>query len=80
MIHGNGIHKGPSWTHPGDPANKPRTAIKLDLHGHKSGVVRDGKENRMRRSDLDRLGFLQKLFAHATIADDAVATSAHAGS
>lgn len=78
MIHGNGIHKGPSWTHPGDPANKPRTAIKLDVHGCKAGVVRDGKENRMRRSELDRLSHLQKLFAHATIKDDG-AMSANAG-
>lgn len=79
MIHGNGIHKGPSWTRPGDPANEPRTAIKLDLHGCKSGVVRDGKENRMRRSDLERLTSLQKLFAHATIVDDAIAMPVHAG-
>lgn len=79
LIHGNGIHKGPSWTHPGDPANRQRTAIKLDLHGCKSGVIRDGQENRMRRSDFDRLTPLQKLFAHATIADDVIAMSAHAG-
>lgn len=70
MIHGNGIHKGPSWTRPGDPGNKPRTAIKLDLHGRKSGVIRDGKENRMRRSDYQRLSDLQKLFAHASFADE----------
>jgi hypothetical protein len=69
MIHGNGIHKGPSWTRPGDPANKPRTAIKLDLHGCKSGVIRDRKENRMRRTDYERLTGLQKLFAHADFAD-----------
>ena len=31
LIHGNGIHKGPSWTHPGGRANQPRTAIKLDF-------------------------------------------------
>jgi Phytanoyl-CoA dioxygenase (PhyH) len=69
-IHGNGIHKGPAWARPGDPANKPRTAIKLDLHGHKVGVVRDGKENRMWRSDFERLNELQRLFAHATIVED----------
>jgi hypothetical protein len=79
MIHGNGIHKGPSWTRPGDPANKPRTAIKLDLHGFKAGVVRDGKENRLRRSDYERLTALQKLFAHATLAEEEIAMSAHAG-
>jgi Phytanoyl-CoA dioxygenase (PhyH) len=70
MIHGNGIHKGPSWIRPGDPANKPRTAIKLDLHGCKSGVIRDHKENRMRRADYERLSGLQKLFAHATFAGE----------
>lgn len=76
MIHGNGIHKGPSWPRPGDPANKPRTAIKLDLHGCKSGVVRDGKENVMRHSDYERLTDLQKLFAHATLAEQPIAISA----
>ena len=69
-IHGNGIHKGPAWAHPGDPSNKPRTAIKLDLHGHKVGIVRDGRENRIRRSDFERLNELQRLFAHATLVED----------
>lgn len=69
-IHGNGIHKGPAWPRPGDPANQPRTAIKLDLHGHKSGVVRDGKENRIRASDFHRMTELQRLFAHATLIED----------
>ena len=66
-IHGNGIHKGPAWTLPGDPNNRPRTAIKLDLHGYKAGVVRDLHENRMRREDFDRLTELQRLFVHATL-------------
>jgi len=69
-IHGNGIHKGPAWARPGDPSNKPRTAIKLDLHGHKVGVVRDGRENRMRRPDFERLSELQRLFAHPTFIED----------
>ncbi len=69
-IHGNGIHKGPAWSGPGDPNNKPRTAIKLDLHGYKKGVARDMKENRIRRCDFDRLSELQRLFAHATIVED----------
>jgi hypothetical protein len=69
-IHGNGIHKGPTWTRPGDPSNRPRTAIRLDLHGHKSGVVRDGKENRLRRSDFERMSELQRLFAHASLVGD----------
>lgn len=74
-IHGNGIHKGPAWTRPGDPSNRPRTAIKLDLHGHKAGIVRDGKENRMRRSDFEQLSELQRLFAHPTLVGDEQSTS-----
>jgi hypothetical protein len=66
-IHGNGIHKGPAWSNPGDPRNQERTAIKLDLHGYKSGVVRDLRENRMNKIDFDRLTELQRLFAHAAL-------------
>jgi len=69
-IHGNGIHKGPAWPRPGDPANKPRTAIKIDLHGHKSGVSRLGNENRIWRRNFDRMSELQRLFAHPTLVDD----------
>lgn len=77
-IHGNGIHKGPSWVRPGDPNNRPRTAIKIDLHGHKAGVLRDGRENRMRRSDFERMSKLQRLFAHANLVENEVPTSAPA--
>lgn len=77
-IHGNGIHKGPAWPL-GAPDNEPRTAIKLDLHGCKAGVVRDGTENRLSRADFDRMTELQKLFAHATLVEDEIAMSAHAG-
>jgi hypothetical protein len=73
-IHGNGIHKGPAWPRPGDPNNKPRTAIKLDMLGHKSGIVRDGKENRIRPSDFARMSELQHLFAHAVLVGDEMAT------
>jgi hypothetical protein len=69
-IHGNGIHKGPAWGVPGSPLNLPRTAIKLDLHGFKIGMLRDLKENRMRRSDYERMTPLQKLFAHCEIIED----------
>ncbi|MGH9686311.1 MAG: phytanoyl-CoA dioxygenase family protein [Candidatus Acidiferrales bacterium] len=79
-IHGNGIHKGPAWTRPGDPNNRPRTAIRLDLHGHKSGMVRNGKENRILRSDFERMNELQRLFAHAEIVEDASASALAAGS
>jgi Phytanoyl-CoA dioxygenase (PhyH) len=68
-IHGNGIHKGPAWTTPGDPRNQPRTAIKLDLHGFKAGVVRDLRENRISKLDFGGLTEIQRLFAHATIVD-----------
>ncbi len=71
-IHGNGIHKGPVWASPGDPNNRPRTAIRLDLHGHKSGVVRDGKENRIWRRDFERMGPLPRLFAHAALVEEPV--------
>lgn len=76
-IHGNGIHKGPAWPRPGDPNNRPRTAIKLDLHGNKLGVRRDGKENRIRKCDLDRMTELQRLFAHAEILESEAAAAAH---
>jgi hypothetical protein len=79
MIHGNGIHKGPSWPRLGDPNNKPRTAIKLDLHGHKVGVVRDGRENRVRKTDFDRMSEVQRLFAHATLVEDETPALAQAG-
>ncbi|HVB85819.1 MAG TPA: phytanoyl-CoA dioxygenase family protein [Candidatus Dormibacteraeota bacterium] len=69
-IHGNGIHKGPAWARLGDPENRPRTAIRLDLHGCKSGIIRDHKENCVRKSDFDCMSGLQRLFAHASIVDD----------
>jgi hypothetical protein len=77
-IHGNGIHKGPAWPRPGDPANQARTAIKLDLHGHKANVTRDMKENVIRRVDFDRLSALQRLFVHATVIDTISAEPANA--
>jgi len=78
-IHGNGLHKGPAWTRPGDPHNQPRTAIKLDLHGFKSGATRDFLENRIRRADFKRMTALQRLFAHAEIVDDDAAIAPAAG-
>ena len=76
-IHGNGIHKGPAGPRPGDPNNRPRTAIKLDLHGNKLGVRRDGKENRIRRCDFDRMTELQRLFAHAAVVESEAAAPTH---
>jgi Phytanoyl-CoA dioxygenase (PhyH) len=77
-IHGNGIHKGPAWSRPGDPSNRPRTAIKLDLHGYKAGVSRDRNENRMLASDYARMTELQRLFAHATLVEQKAARAARA--
>jgi len=77
-IHGNGIHKGPAWKDPGNPHNRPRTAIKLDLHGYKTGVARDLKENRIRRCDYNQMSELQRLFAHATIIEEDDSLLAHA--
>lgn len=76
-IHGNGIHKGPAWPK-GASGNKPRTAIKLDLHGCKAGIVRSEAENRICRTDFERLTKLQKLFVHATLADAQQEIAAHA--
>ncbi len=67
MIHGNGIHKGPAWGSPGSPLNLPRTAIKLDLHGYKAGVLRTFRENRIRKEDYRSMTELQRLFAHAEL-------------
>jgi hypothetical protein len=64
MIHGNGLHKGPAWQ-PGDPANQPRTAIRIDVHGPKPGVSYAGRKNRMIKENFAELSTLQKLFAHA---------------
>lgn len=77
-IHGNGIHKGPAWSRPGDPANRARTAIRLDLHGHKSGVVRDQRENRMPLHVWDNMSPLQRLFAHPTLVETRPEHIAHA--
>ena len=77
-IHGNGIHKGPAWSRPGSPKNRPRTAIKLDLHGYKVGVVREQGENRMLASDHARMSELQRLFAHATLVEKEAARFATA--
>jgi phytanoyl-CoA dioxygenase PhyH len=77
-IHGNGIHKGPAWGRPGDPNNRPRTAIKLDLHGHKAGISRDLNENRILASDYARMTELQRLFAHPTLVKAQAACAARA--
>lgn len=78
VIHGNGIHKGPAWKRLGDPNNRPRTAIKLDLHGYKSGIARELNENRILKPDFERMTALQRLFAHATLVEDQIPVAMHA--
>jgi hypothetical protein len=63
MIHGNGFHKGPAWTHGAGVKNLPRTAIRLDFHGHKLGKERSRwKGSLIRAGDYAGLGPLQRLF------------------
>jgi len=63
IMHGNGFHKGPSWPNYGDSKNKPRTALRFDLAGHKIGTPYTGQERKIRREDYDKLNRLQRLFA-----------------
>ena len=80
FVHGNGIHKGPAWARPGDPSNRARTAIRLDLHGYKSGVTRDFRENRITEATWNGMTELQRLFAHATFVESQpLRAMAHAG-
>ena len=64
MVHGNGIHKGPCWPNPGAASNIARTAIKIDINGHKPKAHRTGHDNRMTRQQFDALSELQKMFAY----------------
>jgi hypothetical protein len=70
IIHGNGFHKGPAWPMYGDPTNQPRTAVRLDFHGHKIGMNMRWKANKIRRKDFTRLNALQKLFVDDTAIAD----------
>ncbi|HTZ75260.1 MAG TPA: phytanoyl-CoA dioxygenase family protein [Candidatus Aquilonibacter sp.] len=70
-IHGNGIHKGPAWARTGDPFNRARTAIRLDLQGYKAEAKRDSRENRMPRTVWEEMSELQRLFVHATFVESA---------
>jgi hypothetical protein len=66
IIHGNGIHKGPVWARPGDPGNRARTAIKIDVHGFKRGASYGARKNKIDIAECGRLSKLQTLFAHVT--------------
>jgi len=67
MVHGNGIHKGPCWPRPGDPNNIARTAIKIDINGHKAKAHRTGHDNRMTKEQFENLSELQKMFAYPVL-------------
>lgn len=63
IIHGNGFHKGPSWSTYRDPRNKARTAIRIDAHGNSARTSYRGDGETIGRADYDRLSKLQGLFA-----------------
>jgi hypothetical protein len=70
IMHGNGFHKGPSWPHPGDPRNKPRTALRFDFTGRNFYGIYTGQK-KIRREDHARLSRLQKLFTkRLTVVDN----------
>ena len=60
IFHGNGFHKGPCWAVPGDPANRPRTALRMHMGGNR----RESAFNvtKIRAADLARLSPLQAKF------------------
>ena len=62
IIHGNGFHKGPAWSRYGDPRNAPRTALRLDFHGHRLRTDMRCKQCKIRSKDYARLSHLQRLF------------------
>lgn len=62
IIHGNGFHKGPAWPRCDDPRNAPRTAIRLDFHGHRLRTDMRRKQCKIGSKDYARLSHLQRLF------------------
>ncbi len=67
LIHKRGIHKGPTWVFPGDPNNKSRTTIRIDINGYGPGTLRHLNGNSMRKWNFDRMSALQRLFAHPSL-------------
>ncbi len=63
IIHGNGFHKGPSWSTYGDPRNRARTAIRVDAHGNSARTTYRGGGEKIKREAYNDLSRLQKLFA-----------------
>jgi ectoine hydroxylase-related dioxygenase (phytanoyl-CoA dioxygenase family) len=62
IIHGNGFHKGPAWSRYGDPRNAPRTALRMDFHGHRLRKDMRRKQCKISSKDYARLSHLQRLF------------------
>ena len=55
VIHKRGLNKGPAWTVPGDINNKPRTAIRIDITGHRPGTRCDWRGNLIRKWNFERM-------------------------
>jgi len=70
IIHANGFHKGPSWANYGDPRNKPRTALRLDLAGYKIGVRYAEQERKISKEHYNKLNNFQKLFTRRFLISD----------
>ena len=66
-IHGNGIHKGPAWTRPGDPQTGRElrsSSICMDTRGRPARLPTKTQSG---FADFERMTELQRLFAHATL-------------
>lgn len=62
FVYGNGLHKGPDWKTYGDPKNRARTAMRIDVQSYGKGVRKFKKEQKIRKEDYDRMSPTQKLF------------------
>jgi hypothetical protein len=70
VIHKRGLNKGPAWTVPGDVNNKPRTAIRIDITGHRPGVRYDWRGNLMRKWNFERMSKFQQVFARPAFVEE----------
>ena len=62
FVYANGLHKGPDWKTYGDPNNRARTAMRIDVQSYGKGVREFKKELKIRKEDYDRMSPTQKLF------------------
>lgn len=65
FVFGNGLHKGPDWRTYGDPNNRARTALRIDVQSYGKGVRKFKKQVKLRKADYDRMSPTQKLFTDA---------------